>query len=77
VEHWKPDDIALAVHWWLTYPPLGRRGAIGWMLEHYGREAIVAELARRLEGAGPNVISIAAARDWPRLQQHTRWLRAM
>jgi hypothetical protein len=51
--HWVPRDEWLAVHWWLSYPPLGRRGSIGWMLEHYGHEAIIKELVKRLEGRWP------------------------
>jgi hypothetical protein len=66
--------LDLEVTWLVQYSPECRRRALPRLIERFGREAVATELAKRVETAGANVISITRARNWERLpdKRHPR-----
>jgi hypothetical protein len=58
--------LDLEIIWLVQYSPECRRRALPRLIERFGREAVANEFAKRVEGAGANVISITRARNWER-----------
>jgi hypothetical protein len=61
VEYYPLDQ---EIVWLVQYPPECRRRALPRLLERFGRDAVAAELAKRLERGEANVVSITRARHW-------------
>ena len=59
-------ELSLEITWLVQYPPMSYPIALIRLIDQFGREAVAAELTRRVAGAGTNVISIANARHWHR-----------
>ncbi len=67
----RPRELPLEITWLIQYPPMAYQPALARLIEHYGRDAVAAELAKRV-AAGANVVSIAKARSWWRPQQRRK-----
>jgi hypothetical protein len=64
--------LPLEVTWLVKYRSMAYRTTLARLLERFGRDVLVRELVMRLEDAGPNVVSIATARNWERSRAERR-----
>jgi hypothetical protein len=54
--------------------PMWYRIMLEALVTKYGKELVRAELVRGAAGKGPNVVSIAVAKEWPRMKPYrNRW----
>jgi hypothetical protein len=69
----RTHELWLEITWLVQYPPIAYQTTLARLIEHYGRDAVAAELHKRVSSAGPNVVSIATARGWykPAQRRHS------
>ena len=72
-----PLELWLEITWLVQYPPMAYQPALTRLIDYYGRDAVAGELAKRVARAGPNVISIASARNWCRSARLVRYGRGV